>query len=807
MTKLALTLTATESIFTSLSLREHIPADRLNALLHSSFILPDNDEYCEKSSLEKIRDELKENYINVSYHFGKCGDGYRRFGRVYPTGSISLGAIRRELRHTLVGDKYVDIDIKNAHPSILFQVCQANNIPCPALQDYVMNRDEILAETQEFYQISKQDAKDLWLIPLFGGGFKRWRNGAELPEVVKKMPKWETYKTECVSICKKITEANPEILEETRLAHPEKNSYELQCSSTAIFLQEYERRTLEVVYGYLKSKKLIPKKECSLQFDGSNIPKTREFLAIESMLLQQLSVEVHKKQGLALTFTYKPMNEGYNITDLLSKEPVLDIVGTLSPVDKVAYVTARELFETRAFYLRDQNAVVLENEDDDLFLIDVRKKEQFNLPQVPTVLVKQGKTNTLMPIIPLWLNDRQRRTYNRFVFQPDLSKVRDTDYNKFKGFKVAQYPSVSSPRVKMAVERFLELVRNLTTERFEYVLKYLADIFQNPGRKPGVCILLSGEQGIGKDTLSYILGKMLGRSLYFECKDPDHQLFGEFTTQLETPLLINLPELKGATTRANVEKFKNLITCGTIDVNRKYEMPYVVDSYFRIIASFNEHEPCPVVIEPGDRRFVLCYANNAHKGDAEYWTETYGFFNDTECQRGIYDYLMGIELSEFSPRAIIKSEAELDIMENNKPTENKFVEYVAEKHQGETEVMMTVEEAYDLYTVFCRESRINPRLKVEFSRRLSPFIGRGLITSVKNRVGGIQARRYIFHISKILPEHDTDVVETPEEVEEDPVVPPVNVRDFTKSPTDLDLMLDKKWEMLSALKWAMEESY
>lgn len=770
--KLALTLSSVETPFTSLSLREHIPTERINALLSSPFVLPDNTEYSERDSLERVRDCIKGDFIETSFQFGKCGDGFRKFGRVYAEGSVSLGSIRRELRHTLVGDKYVDIDIKNAHPTFLLQICQANNISCPSLENYVLKRDDVLMTTMDFYDITKSDAKNLWLIPLFGGGFKKWVESVGLPDDVAKMPEWLSYKAECVALCKKLTDDNPDILEETRLAHPENNDYENQCSSTAIVLQEYERRVLEVVYGYLKSKKLIPKKECSPQFDGINIPKTREFLAVQHILPQQLSVEVYKKLGFSLTFTYKDMNEGYNITEYILNEPVLDIVGTLSPVDKVSYVEAREMFEKRAFYLRDQNAVVLES-DDDLFMIDVRKKEQFNLREVPTVLVKQGKTNVIMPIIPLWLNDRDKRTFHRFVFQPNLSKVLATDYNKFKGFSVARVPSVSSPRVKLAVQRFKELVRNLTTERFEYVLKYIADIFQNPGRKPGVCILLSGEQGIGKDTICYILGKMLGNDLYFECKDPEHQLFADFTSSLETPILINLTELKGATTKANVESFKSLITSDTMRINRKHEKDYVVDSYFRIIASFNEHEPCPVVIEPGDRRFVLCYANNAHKGDAEYWTEIYSLFNDVECQKGIYDYLMLVDLTDFNPRVIVKTEAELDIMEINKPTEIKFVEYVAEKQRDETEVMMTVEETYDMYKLFCSESRIVPRFKPEFSRRISPFIGRGLISSVKNRIGGVQSRRYVFHIPKILPDRGggTDGADDPE--------PLVNVREET----------------------------
>ena len=46
------------------------------------------------------------------------------FGRVYATKSLSLGSIRKEVRHTLVKDIYVDIDIENCHPMILRQVCK-----------------------------------------------------------------------------------------------------------------------------------------------------------------------------------------------------------------------------------------------------------------------------------------------------------------------------------------------------------------------------------------------------------------------------------------------------------------------------------------------------------------------------------------------------------------------------------------------------------------------------------------------------------------------------------------------------------
>ena len=43
-------------------------------------------------------------------------------GRVNPKNSLGLFSIRREIRHTLAEQRYVDLDIDNCHPVILNQI-------------------------------------------------------------------------------------------------------------------------------------------------------------------------------------------------------------------------------------------------------------------------------------------------------------------------------------------------------------------------------------------------------------------------------------------------------------------------------------------------------------------------------------------------------------------------------------------------------------------------------------------------------------------------------------------------------------
>ena len=62
------------------------------------------------------------------------------FGRSTPEKSLPLFTIRAEVRHIICKSFYIDVDICKCHPEILFQICTANSIPCPLLEQYVQNK-------------------------------------------------------------------------------------------------------------------------------------------------------------------------------------------------------------------------------------------------------------------------------------------------------------------------------------------------------------------------------------------------------------------------------------------------------------------------------------------------------------------------------------------------------------------------------------------------------------------------------------------------------------------------------------------
>ena len=55
--------------------------------------------------------------------YTKSSDGY---GRRFPKRGLSLSLVRKKVRHTLCEGRYVDFDMKNAHPEILCQLLKTN---------------------------------------------------------------------------------------------------------------------------------------------------------------------------------------------------------------------------------------------------------------------------------------------------------------------------------------------------------------------------------------------------------------------------------------------------------------------------------------------------------------------------------------------------------------------------------------------------------------------------------------------------------------------------------------------------------
>jgi len=283
---------------------ETIDEDVLNKLINSKLLNEikwDNGFYQnEKQQLKAYKKIIKNGTASVKYN--KIED--IGFGRSNPIKSLGLFSLRRSIRHTLAKNNYTDIDIENCHPNILKQICIQNNIKCENLINYVDNRNSHLNDIINLYNVSRDDAKKLFIRLLYFGSFESWAK--ELNLKIKPSLFISNFKKEIQEIGKVIYNAN-DLLQEKL-----KGRTNIIGSVVSYYLQEIESRILESIYLYCVDNKIIVKNNCVLCADGIMI----ETVNYKPELLLEFSKLILEKFNFLLTFTTKSLDEDYlNILD------------------------------------------------------------------------------------------------------------------------------------------------------------------------------------------------------------------------------------------------------------------------------------------------------------------------------------------------------------------------------------------------------------------------------------------------------------------------------------------------------------
>ena len=244
------------------------------------FIQDKQKEFDPLLALKKII-KNKSPVNNVSYLPSK---NLKNMGRLFAQ-SASLQNLPREFRGA-IGANYHDLDMKNAHPSILLQYCQKNDIKCEALEHYVNNRDVIIEKIMNDYQLEKGDVKQLFLSVMNGGK----REGITDAFFMK-------FKTECERIHTFIASLNPKLLKDVC----KRKEFNVNGSLTNIILCNIENEILLTAVQYLMKEGY---KVDVLVFDGCMIRKEDD-KEITNELLGGLSGYVYEKTKYKLNLLKK----------------------------------------------------------------------------------------------------------------------------------------------------------------------------------------------------------------------------------------------------------------------------------------------------------------------------------------------------------------------------------------------------------------------------------------------------------------------------------------------------------------------
>lgn len=208
--------------------------------------------------LEIYKKNSKNGIAKVKYDYKKI----KYIGRLYSTLDVSMQVMPREIRQTLTRKHYDDIDISNAHPSLLKGICDKLKFRCPLLKYYVNHRDIVFKNFKNNYGMERDEIKDLILIMLYGG---------KIPPKLSNT--WIIRLKEEFDILKKILiKYFPKtylMVKKEKKYHEKEN---LISSFLFLILSTVENYILMAIIHFYKSHNII-KREAVLIFDGALIPK------------------------------------------------------------------------------------------------------------------------------------------------------------------------------------------------------------------------------------------------------------------------------------------------------------------------------------------------------------------------------------------------------------------------------------------------------------------------------------------------------------------------------------------------------
>jgi hypothetical protein len=590
-----------------------------------------DDRFCKKDRdyLKRYFKERRESggIATVVYQFGK-GCDVVRLGRLFPT--LGLGTMRFDIRNVLTANFYWDIDFENCHYRIALKLCKEYGIQCDKIEDYINNRDEWLNKVSP----DRWVAKTVFLRTAYSD-VKLYRedwedkSGAvvlndEVQLFVSQVSKQFHF------LADKLWDMNKDLqkLKCGKDNKPISKRDNPKFSLLSYILQTEERKHLLFLDWYLQKK---GRYMGILIHDGGNVEKLPNETEFPVELLRECEEAVNKKFGTGMKLAIKPINHSYVIPEKIQQ---------LSPYEvyKLEFEEKHFLLQGRVCCIDNNQIKYLSNQE-----ITNKMKNKYWMEES-----EDGKKMIKKEFYKEWLEDKNRRDYERIDFIPDVSKCPTDTYNLFRGFEAEKYKfNFTDEEIMKHIEPVLTHINLLSGGYGEWMSIWLANIIQQPDIKSGVAPLLRDQSGIlsieggtGKNLFFEWFGNEIVGEKYSMVVGDNATLYEKHNSVFEGKLLIMIEEASGKENHLNLDVLKSRITGKKLNVNRKSVAQYDVKDYARFIFATNNRNAIPIT--NGNRRFAVFDTNKSKRGNVEYFDNLVSAMEQDEVKYSFFEYLRRI---------------------------------------------------------------------------------------------------------------------------------------------------------------------
>ncbi len=550
----------------------------------------DMKEY-HKCVIQYLKTMIKNNFeMKINY---KASDN-NPSGRVHAKSSVSLQRIHKPLRAFLTKGLYRDYDMKNAHPTILLKMCEAEGLATMFQKHYIENRDKIL-------KANNVDKKTM-LIKLNSDSARA--NGKWCAGLRGLVDEWNNVKMHFYNLKK--------------AEYKDTNAKNPISSIINKMLCEKENEILQ---------KAIPDAEYIVpMYDG--------FLCNKQLDIATLPNEI-------CLWDEKPIETDVKVPDDFVFVPQAEVVKESS------YADMKEVFEKTHAKIVSKSLFVMIIKD----IIYFKTKTDLivsyeHLSYSKWVEKDEGGYYKKVCFIKEWLKDEDMRKFETMDCYPDVMKCPDDVFNLWTPFVCEKYScsNVSPIQKCFVIEAFRKHVLILCDNKKEFqdiIVQFIAHIFQYPDIQPDLVPYFISLEGAGKGTLIRFIERMMGFNKMLSTSSPSKDCFGPHNELMQDAFFVELKEVKKGEMLGIKNEYKSLVTDGKININPKFYKPYAMKCYARLIGASNNEDAVPT--SGSDRRNIILKCSDELIGNRKYIKMINKIIDNDSYIRVIYEYLLKVK--------------------------------------------------------------------------------------------------------------------------------------------------------------------
>jgi hypothetical protein len=618
-----------------------------------------------KQTLLKIL--LKYGEIDVAYHYSTGAN----FGRQYSHSAMQ--SLDKNTRNFLLnGENITDIDIVSSAPSTLKYLAEqyeVTKIPC--LTEYVADKYAVMKK----YEITKQEVNYLLFEENKKELNKKWLRDFqdEIFRITERLIKHKDF----ANIKKYVVK---------------KKGVGKDASLLANILFKYENQFLMEIKKHIEKELEV----FALEFDGLKVydlpDEYKETWSDFNKELQELTGNPYLKVAI------KPIDTTIVIPDeyFYTAEKRNELLRKYSRDYETVKMMWEDVNEKNATLITSGSQYFLkENGKWSAFQENSLRVSYRHKKYEETAINKDGTIVVVEKcFIDKWIDDENIQKKTKIVNYFDNSLVGENDLNICVPFDVNTWELDNYKYDERAVTIFRTHIKSLCNfeeKPSQFIEKWLGHVFQMPDTKTGVCIIMTGEEGTGKDTFTDIIASIMGRQRRFITASPENDVWGRFNSMMANCCFVQLSEIDRMNTNAYMGKIKDIITNPTINIEDKGLKPYTTQSNHNFIIPTNND--LPINLSKKQRRFCIVSTSSINIGNKAYFAELFKIMEDKNALKSIYEYFMNLKdvPEKFSVDDINVSLYQEEMKKNCVEDIIEFMKYRCIEKKTEIENIMSID--------------------------------------------------------------------------------------------------------------------